>query len=274
MKIELTVGLVLVAGAGHVCAQQPSTSEGARELFYFGATTKDKLPSIRTTAGTGKALPRPSPAPPTKADNPAPSNTAASHLGFRYNLVLVNENSGRAEAADPDRMFRKGECVAIDFEANRSGYLYVLVKQSSGDWRPLFPSPEMADQTNIIDPGQKVRVPKGYCFEINDPPGTEALTAVLSRDPRDFYELYEGIKGPVPPAAPPRPSTGAIQVADARIVNSAVAHMAEQFGTRDLIIRKVSATANAQDPPNAVYVVNTSNRPSSTIVARIEIHHR
>jgi Domain of unknown function (DUF4384) len=225
-------------------------------------------------AGGGKAPPRPSPQP--KAASTTPSETAAPHLGIRYSLVLVNETSGKAEITDSDRMFGKGECVAIDFETNRSGYLYVLAKQSSGDWRPLFPSEEMTDQTNIIDPGQKVRVPRGYCFEISDPPGTESLTVVLSRDPREIYDLHEGITGPAAPlpAAPSRPSTGALQVADARIVNSAVAHMAEQFGTRDLVIRKVSQPAASQDPPNAVYVVNASDRPSSTIVARIEIHHR
>ena len=55
-------------------------------------------------------------------------------------MLLVNQTSGRTEIADSDRVFRKGECVAIDFEANRSGYLYVLAKQSSGDWRPMSPA--------------------------------------------------------------------------------------------------------------------------------------
>jgi len=276
MKMQLTLGLILVAGGGSVCAQQPPKSEGARELFYFGASAKDTLPPIRKVAASdgGKATPRPLPAAPKKDETPTSPNTGAAHLGFRYNLVLVNQTSGKSETADSDRVFRKGECVAIDIESNRSGYLYVLVKQSSGDWRPLFPSAEMTDQSNIVDPKKNVRVPSGYCFEIADPPGTEALTVVLSRDPRDFYELYEGIKGPAAPATQPKPSTGPIEVADARIVNSAVAHMAEQFGTRDLVIRKVSQPANTQDPPSAVYVVNASDRPSSTIVARIEIHHR
>ena len=102
------------------------------------------------------------------------------HLGFRYTVALVNQTSGKAESVDPDRDFRKGECVRIELESNQSGYLYVLSKQSSGTWLPLFPSPEMPGESDVIDPGQKVRAPKDYCFEINDPPGTETLFVALS----------------------------------------------------------------------------------------------
>jgi hypothetical protein len=282
MKIQAKIGLAMALAGVLACAQEPKKSEGARELFYFGATTKDTLPTIRKVAafdGGNSAPKQTAPRSPVVTGGSS-ANPAALHLGLRYSLVLVNQVSGRSEVADSDRNFRKGECVAIDFESNRSGYLYVLAKQSSGDWRPLFPSPEMSDQSNIIDPGQKVRAPNGYCFEITDPPGTETLTVVLSRDPRDFYELYEGIKGSnaPPPAQPPpsapKPESGLLQLADARIVNDAVARMAQQFGTRDLVIRKVSQAVNTQDPSSAVYVVNASDKPSSTVVAKIEIRHR
>lgn len=278
MKIRAKIGLAMALAEVCALAQEPKRTEGARELFYFGATAKDTLPAIRKVAAFDGAKSTPKQTTPrnTGATGVSSVNTAALHLGFRYSLVLVDQTSGRSQIADSDRVFRKGECVAIDFESNRSGYLYVLAKQSSGDWRPLFPSPEMSDQSNIIDPGQKVRAPNGYCFEITDPPGTETLTVVLSRDPRDFYELYEGIKGaktPTPPTSP-RPESSPVQLADARLVNDAVARMAQQFGTRDLVIRKISQQVNAQDPSSAVYVVNASDKPAATVVAQIEIHHR
>ena len=58
-------------------------------------------------------------------------------------------------------------------------------------------------------PGKKIRAPKEYCFEISDPPGTETLFVVLSRSPRDFFELYDAIKAPAhlvrqPAPKPPR----------------------------------------------------------------------
>ena len=62
-------------------------------------------------------------------------------------------------------------------------------------------------------------------------------------------------------------------MADAR-VNSAVEKMAKTFGTRDLIIRKVTPVADRQDSDYSVYVVNGSDRPSSTVVKKVEIRHR
>jgi len=191
MKIPAVIGMGFVA-VSWTFAQQPAKSqdaqpvEGARELFYLAIKRKDVLPAIRK--GTA----------PAKSSNTAPAaggaQTGAVHLGLRYNLVLVNPTSGSSAEIDPERVLHNGECFALDFEANRSGYLYVLVRQSSGSWQALVPSSETADESNIIDPSKKVRVPAHYCFEVHDPPGTETLFVVLSRDPRDFYELYEGIK--------------------------------------------------------------------------------
>ena len=181
-------------------------------------------------------------------------------------------------AADSSRTFRKGECVAIELQANRSAYLYVMAKQSDGNWIPLIPSAEMPGEINVLDPGMKVRAPKGYCFEITDPPGTETLVVVLSRDPRDFRSLYEGIQGASPAPSEPKPASvrpDVVQFASARPVNSAVERIAEQFGgTRNLAIHRIAQPQAPDEPQYSVYVVNRSDRPSSTLVARIEINHR
>jgi hypothetical protein len=278
---------ILAVGGGLV-AQQPQPQqkiEGARDLFYFGATQKDKLPPIQkvSTAAKGqKSTQRGAQSAGTQADRVAAAPGAAleaasvPHLGFRYTLALVNQTSGKAEAVDPDRDFRKGECVRVEVESNQSGYLYVLSKQSSGGWLPMFPSPEMPDESNVADPGQKVRAPRDYCFEIGDPPGTETLFVVLSRSPRDFFDLYDAIKTPAgaAPANTSKSASNPVQLADARLVNSAVENMAKTFGTRDLVIKKVTPATDKQDPDYSVYVVNGSDKPSSTVVRKIEIRHR
>ena len=277
MPLQKPISLMLLFAAG-VFAQQPPAS-GARELYYFGAGGKDKLPPIqkasapRPLAAAGPQRSKPA-QPETPAEAAPAPEAAAVHLGLRYNVILVDRASGRSEPVDPDRTFKNGDCLAIEFDANRSGYLYVMAKQSSGNWEPLFPSAEMSNEANQIDPGQKVRAPKGYCFEIADPPGVETLFVVLSRDPRDFYELYRGIKGE---SAPPMPGTtrpDAVQMASARVVNNAVAEMAKHFGTRDLVIRKVAQAVDSRDMPNSVYVVNASDKPSSTVVTQLRIEHR
>jgi hypothetical protein len=291
------LGLVTVLAATACMGQQPPPpkppAEGARDLFFFGTAPKDQLPPIAHPAAppnAGKAAPpaakgatAPASAQPGRAANPAAA-LGALHLGLRYTLLLVTSPGDRGQPADPARNFRKGDCVAVDLEANRSGYLYVLAKQSSGDWIPLFPTPELADQSNRIDPGQVIRTPKQTCFEIDDPPGTETLFVVLSRNPRDIGELADSIKGP---GDTPRQSPGPTQIAAAGKVNSAVEQIAQEFGTRDLPFTEVAKPAappapvqkaaakqvDKKEPEHAVYVVNGSSKPAFTLVTKVEIHH-
>jgi len=253
-----------IACAGQAQQQQPA--EGARELYLYGAAPKDALPPIPK-----KATPA----------APAPAPAAALHLGLRYTLLLVSSPGDRGTPTAPDRNFRKGDCVALSLEANRSGYLYVLAKESDGNWVPLFPTPELSDQSNRIDPGQVIRTPRHACFEIEDPPGSETLFVVLSRNPRDIDEMQESIKGPGEKPAVP---SGPTQIASAARINSAVDQMSQEFGsTRELQFKQVvkapapkaaPKSAEKKEPEQAVYVVSGSDKPASTLVTRVEIRHR
>jgi hypothetical protein len=255
-----------------------NNNDGARELFYLAVAPKDKLPPI-----VRSSMPVPKKGAATTAPDPTPTAAPAVHLGIRYNLLLV-DNNNQGTPVDSDHVFKKGDRVALEIEANRSGYLYVLARQSSGSWQALLPSPEMSDESNIIDPGRKIRVPEGYTFEVQDPPGSEHLVLVFSRDPQDFYDLYQGIKkqnsAPPPPPAPApsapteRPGSTAVMTADAARVNSAVARMQQQFGTRDIAIRKVSQPQASGEPAGSVYVVNKSSKPASSVVTELELKHR
>jgi hypothetical protein len=241
--------------------QPPHPASGARELFYSGTAPKDTLPPPAAKPAA--------PATSTKAVAPAAS-TGALNLGLRYTLLLVGKSGAGGQPTDPERNFHKGDCVAVNIESNRSGYLYVLAKESSGDWSPLFPEAGAQQENNRIDPGQVVRMPKHSCFEIEDPPGAETLFVVLSRNLRDIDELAESIKNP------------------GGKTNLAVDHVAQQFGTRELSYRAVVNTEPPNTPPvnpvpqaapkkapeHAVYVVSGSDKPASTLVTRVEIRHK
>jgi len=166
------LALVTALGATAGMAQQPPPAEGARELFFAGAAPKDELPPVRQSAPAKAA---PATVPPASQPGRATSGSAAAlgavHLGLRYNLLLVSARGDRGQPVDPDRNFRKGDCVAVELEANRSGYLYVLSKQSSGDWVPLFPTPELSDQSNRIDPGRIVRRRSTLALKLTTRPG-------------------------------------------------------------------------------------------------------
>jgi len=271
MRTRTAIWFILFCAAVVAPAQQQPEPEGARELFYKALVQKDPPPPVRRTAArSGGGAPAQAPI--------MPVSTEAMHLGLRYNLVLVDANSGRAQAVPADRMFRAGECFAIEFESNRAGFLYVLAKQSSGSWQALVPStdPDMASESNVIVPGKRVQVPLQHCFEIQNPPGVETLFVVLSREPRDSFELHENMKAPgtdTAPDAPRRPSA-AVQVADASITDGAVARMREQFGTRDIAIKRISQPLGAGEPAGSVYVVNSSDSPSANVAAQIEVRHR
>lgn len=278
MQRQIVIGLIVVLGQA-LSAQDTKTTSPARELFYSVLVKKDPVPTRKIAAKTTKA----SASNTGKSDSaPVPSASAeagARHLGLRYNLVLVDQASGRAEQVDSDRVFHEGECFAIDFLSNRAGYLYVFAKQSSGSWQLFLPSPQMASESNIIQPDKEIRVPARYCFEIHNPPGTETLFVALTRDPSDVGALYEQIKGgtaaPPPAAEPSRPAQAApVQLADARLTNDAIERMRQQFGTRDIAIRKVNQPLSQDEPAGAVYVVNVSNTPTSSVVTQIEVRHR
>jgi len=267
MRISYTA-LTLILCAIGARAQAPHDNDAARELFYSAMVKKDAPPPIHRAAARKGSSTAPKEAPPV---------AAAANLGLRYNLVLVDANSAKSQDVASDRIFRAGECFALNFASNRAGYLYVLAKESSGSWHPLMPSPDpdMKDETNVITPTGKVRVPLKHCFEIQNPPGTETLFVVLTREPRDFSELYEGIKNGAPdeqpaPAAPRNPAP--VQVAS--VSDATVARIREQFGTRDIAIKRVSQPLAADEPAGSVYVVNASVKPAANIAAQIEVRHR
>jgi hypothetical protein len=266
MRMKTAVSFILFCAAASLPAQQQPKLEGARELYYSAMVQKDPPPPVRRAparASGGTTVPI------------TPVSMAAMHLGLRYNLVLVDANSGRAQSAAPDRMFRTGECFALDIESNRSGFLYVLAKQSSGSWHPLLPSrdADMATESNTITAGTKVRIPLKHCFEIQDPPGVETLFVVLSREPRDSFELYDNMKAPANPQRS-TPRAVPVEIADASIADGAVTRMREEFGTRDIAIKKISQPLAAAEPAESVYVVNSSSSPASNLAAQIEVHHR
>ncbi len=269
---------------------QPASELSARALFYREQPDQDKLPAVskakpavaRTTPAASKTSKPPAALAqqkPASTPSGVPIIPAVQHLGLRYNVMLVNSQTGAAEPADPDRTFRRGECVGLEFEANRSGYLYVLSQGSSGRWQSLFPSEEMPDESNIVRARSTVRVPVNHCFQIEDPPGTERLFVVLSRNPEDLYDLHEAIRGgrggaaaPATPAAQPAP----VLLAMARL-DREVERLSADLQSRDLRVVKVAKPEAAGERPHSVYVVKASTgtgAPSDRVVTEIRIEHK
>jgi hypothetical protein len=255
---------ILGAVAASALAQQQAPQPGfggldARQLYYFSAPKKEEpLPAIpekpKRTAGRGTTPARPATPPPA----------ATVHLGLRYTVGLVHEErqgDARFEPVNPARSFRKGDCFAIKVSANRDSYLYVLSRQSSGIWQPLLPTPHMPDEKNVLAADAKVMIPATHCFEITDPPGTEVLSIILSRDPRDVLDLHDTIQN-----APDDDQ------AAKRITNEV--DRVTQMGSRDIAFRTIEKPQAASEDAYSNFVVNRADKPSALLVATIRLEHK
>jgi hypothetical protein len=279
-----------ILAAALICAcsaQQTATELSARDLFY-----REQSPDPQPQPGSSQTAPQ-APAPQNHSSKPsthkAPEKSSAptAHsepagggvqlavereeipvgpvLGLRYNLILIS--GGRSEPADSDRIFQQGECIALEFEANSSGYIYVLEKGSSGAWSPLLPSAEMPDEPNVLKARTPVRVPGNYCFEISGPPGEERVFVALSRNPEDLYDLNQSIiKGA-------GGAVGSSLLAQNRLSDE-VKRLESGLRDRDLKIKKIEKPENSSEPAHSVYVVNASTTSSNRVVAEIRIQHR
>jgi hypothetical protein len=304
MSFPIKLSLVLLLSPLCWCQQAP-TDLTARTLWLQEQPDKDQLPSIaaakahqvkKVSLTSGGAAAKQSAeidaqrgAPENGSTQSMPSIPVVKHLGLRYNLLLVDAQSGKTEPVDSDRVFQPGDCIQMDLEANHSGYLYVLDRGSSGNWKPLLPSPEMPEESNIVSSRTRVRVPQGYCFTIEGPPGDERLFVMLARNPAELYDLHDSIKsgaagtgasesggaGSSVPAAQPVSHTHAgtpVMTAELRLSHE-VNRMEASMGRRDLKITKIANAEDAAEPPGSVYVVNTSEASSDKVVIEIRIKH-
>lgn len=242
-----------------------STPPSSQATHHKSTSTAHKTPTTGTSGTTNSTPDTPSASIQLAAEKEPIS--AAQALGLRYNVVLVNTSTRDTAPADPDQVFQPGECIALEFEANSSGYLYVLEKGSSGAWTPLLPSAEMPDESNVLKARTVVRIPQNHCFEISGPPGEEQIFVALSRSSEDLNELHQSIKS----------SAGGEEKSELLAQNNLSDEMTRLHSAlqdRDLKVKKIDRPESAGEPANSVYIVNASLTSSNRVVAEIRIQHR
>jgi hypothetical protein len=206
----------------------------------------------------------------------AKSIPAVKHLGLRYNLLLViDKSTSETMPVDSDRVFQPGDCVQLDLETNHSGYLYVLGRGSSGTWKALLPSPEMPDESNVVRSRTPVRVPVGYCYQVESPPGEEHIFVVLSRNPAELLALDDSIRNSSASATPAGElhQVTAMMTTENRLSDE-VNKLQSILERRDLKIAKIGQPKDSKEPPGSVYVVNASDASPDNLVTEIKIRHQ
>lgn len=282
----LAIAFILSTGAA--VAQESGLT--ARELYFTddgppkpgGAAPKPPVrrpkPAVRPLAPkveTAQQQPRQQPKTETVnvAHDPAASGVsiipaAAKHLGMRYN-VLQRDANDKMVSADPDATFKAGNCLALEVETNRDGFLYVFNRGTSGAWQALFPSAEMKEESNRLYAGEYTAVPGGYCFELDNTPGTERLLVVFTEREEDMQRLGDAIRQP----AAPSKSAAPVMLAGGKLARDIEMFQAGQLIGRDIKITKIARPQAKDEKPNAVYAVRTASAAGDRLVVEISLKH-
>ena len=257
---------ILAASTGLLQAQEPALK--ARELFYTPPADAAKpAPTPEKPAPTPKT-PEVKAVTKTVAKSTTKSGThtlsASIPLGLRY-AVLKRDVNGQYSEVDPDTSFRSGDRIRIKVDANTSGYLYVVMQGSSGTWKLLFPSAEVAGGSNHVSKGESRQIPSGERgqFVFDEQAGNEKLFIVLTRQPEpDLDKLIYSMGGTV------SKDGSRSLVTQASLGDDVVSKLRAQVNSRDLVFEKVDSTENA------AYVVNPSTAPNARLVVDVALKHK
>jgi Domain of unknown function (DUF4384) len=271
-KFSFVLAVGLVSGA----AAQDQPQLTARELFYAAVSVPPK--SAPKKAVPARKPPAPLPLaktiPPDAPIVPAVASISAAGtlLGLKY-TILQSSAQGTAEVPS-DTPFHAGDRIQLSVEANSAGYLYVISQGSSGAWKPMFPSPEVAEGDNRVEPFHQYLLPPKSRMLFDEQAGEEKLFIVFSREPeasleKMIYSLQDG----APRSAPSPARKTLVSAGDPTIDNHTVGILRAAY-SRDLLIEKVEASTDTQKKETAVYVVNPSGSPDSRLVADLRLAHR
>ena len=213
---------------------------------------------------------------------PAPENGTA--LGLKY--TILKKSGDDMVDVPPDTVFHAGDRIQLSVQTNGPGYLYIISRGSSGTWKPMFPSPEVADGNNHVDGWNASVLPPKSRMVFDEQTGTERIFIVFSRTPEDgleklIYSLQDAKAKPAAQRTPEKaadkpPSKKYVMTASADIPDSAVGHLRDTY-TRDLIIEKVDEKTEDKSTAkkeNAIYVVNPSGSSDSCVVADLKLVHQ
>lgn len=114
-----------------------------------------------------------------KASSNAPRSLA---LGY---TIYMKDASGALLPAQASRNYKTGDRIAIVLETNMDGYLYVFDAENGKNPVMLYPSVQLNGGSNDVRAHVRETYPSDMdlAFEFVDPPATEHVYVVVSREP-------------------------------------------------------------------------------------------
>ena len=289
-----------------IAQEAPKPQLTARELFYAAVQAAAKPAAAparpQAKAPAAAAAPKkaatqevvraesksmPSPAAPQHAELPEGARivpamaktgggSAGPALGLKYSVL---KKSGDEMVEVPaNTVFHAGDRIQISVQTNVPGYLYIVSQGSSGTWKPMFPSPEVADGNNHVDGFRNYVLPPQSRILFDEQTGTEKLFLVFSREPEPSLErMIYSLQGGQPAAAPNKeeaaPAKTLLVMANPKIDDRTVGILRTTYA-RDLVIEKVDEKTPGERKETAVYVVNPTGSSDSRVVADLQLVHQ
>ena len=265
-----------------VAVKKPQVQPKPIETAAASTSTTPSQPAA--VAHSSESAPRPDGTRIVKAAlvTTAAAPESGTPLGLKY--TILKKSGDQMVEVPPDTVFHAYDKIQVSVQTNSPGYLYVVLKGTSGTWTPMFPSPEVADGDNHVDGWSARAVPPGTRMVFDTQTGTEHLFVVFSRTPEKgleemIYSLQGGAKAqPAADKSPEKPKKNYVMRASVEIPDSAVGQLRDTY-TRDLIIEKVDDKtpedkSSANKKEDATYVVNPSGSADSRVVAEILLVHQ
>ena len=224
--------------------QVPRQPSGAKSLFFDPSSGVALTGSSKVTR-PGQPASKPM-GQPAAAAAPVEANT-----GLRYWIELV-QSDGQMKRVARTRTFRNGEKIRFHFESNVDGYLAMVLTDSTGATKTLFPTSAVRNGNNAMERGKDYVLPSADAwFKFDQSPGQEHLTIVFSKS-RDAIDQLQV-----------RPDMDARTVA--RVMDVA------REGSKGIDV-EVDEAANNENQP-AAYFVRKSPEPGSFVAMEICLTH-
>lgn len=172
-------------------------------LFSACGSSKDDEESEDNKENTANNTPSPSPTPattPTPAVTPATPTPVASPVFEPAQVATLaisvyrKNSNGQQVVTPPDYPFRSGDQVRLAFTSPTDGYLYLVLKGSSGKIIKLYPDSRIDKGSNAIRANQQIIVPADLWFTMDKTPGTELVYAIFSKERDKEKTLFDSIE--------------------------------------------------------------------------------
>jgi len=183
--------------------------------------------------------------------------------GLKYR-ILERESGGSLRAVPADSAFKTNDRIRFEIESNTPGFVYLLQQGSDSTWDVLFPSAEVRNSDDRLEPMHAVQIPREQDFIFDQISGQERVLLVLSpsrvTDLERLLNLVSGRRGDSPLGGAPA------------LFKSISTQMSRALASRNLKIYENNGAESGDQ--YATYAIDADPRESWVVFELVLNHNR